>query len=425
MATVMRRPQIFLVALTSIMTFGFSAGCSKTEKPQTAKSEKPATIEAHPSEQDIYRITLTPKAEERLQISTVPAEKRAMPRTRSLGGDLMIPDGRRIPVTAPLTGTLLQAGDAAPAVAGQQVSVNQTLFSLTPMLPPEREVPNAAERVQMANARATLVSSQIQAEGDMQQATAQVEAAKIALTRSQQLLEDKAGSRRQVDEAEAALNIATQALKAAAERKALLDQLTLNEKTGEAPVIPIRAPNDGIIQTISARVGQVVNAGTPLFEIVNLQKMWIRVPVYAGLADEIDLTASAQVSGLSRSTESVPARPISAPPTANALSASVDLYYEVDNMNSRFRPGERVTAHVPLKGETESLVVPRAAVLRDIYGTGWVYVKSGEHEFRRQRVAVTFTTDELAVLSLGPETGAAVVVNGAAELFGTEFGAGK
>ena len=121
----------------------------------------------------------------------------------------------------------------------------------------------------------------------------------------------------------------------------------------------------------------------------------------------------------------MPAKPISAPPTATALSATVDLYYEVDNAKSRFCPGERVTAHVPLKGETESLVVPRAAVLRDIYGTGWVYVKSGENEFRRERIAVTFTTEQLAVLSLGPKVGAAVVVDGAAELFGTEFGAGK
>ena len=54
-----------------------------------------------------------------------------------------------------------------------------------------------------------------------------------------------------------------------------------------------------------------------------------------------------------------------------------------------------------------------------------MYVKSGETEFRRERVAVAFTTDELAVLTLGPDVGTPVVVDGAAELFGTEFGAGK
>ena len=156
-----------------------------------------------------------------------------------------------------------------------------------------------------------------------------------------------------------------------------------------------------------------------MLEIVDLDKLWIRVPVYAGLVNEINATVSASITGLSDSSGGIEAKPIPAPPTANALSASVDLYYEVDNTKSRFRPGERVTVHVPLNGDAESLVVPRSAILRDIYGTAWVYVKSGEHEYRRQRVAVTFTTEEFAVLSLGPEAGTPVVVDGAPELFGT------
>lgn len=424
----MQQSQFTHIASVVAVSFGLLtglAGCSQNEKPTAAKAAKPATVEVHPSEQDIYRIVLTPETETRLQISTVPAAIQPMPRTRSIGGDLMIPDGKRIPVTAPLTGKLMPTANETQAVAGQLVVANQALFKLIPMLPPEREVPNAAERVQMANAQATLISSQIQADGDMKQAEAQVDAARIAVDRAKQLLADRAGSRRQLDEAEATLNIAIQAQKAASERKQLLDKLTLNAKTGEADQIDILSPGDGIIQIVSAQAGQVVNAGAPLLEIVDLGKLWIRVPVYAGLVNEIDATASASITGLSASSDGVSAKPIPAPPTANALSASVDLYYEVDNTKSRFRPGERVTVHVPLKGDTESLVVPRAAVLRDIYGTGWVYVQSDDHEYRRQRVAVTFTTEELAVLSLGPEVGTPVVVDGAPELFGTEFGAGK
>ena len=92
-----------LVALTA------AAGCSPGKPPKT-KSESPAKVEAHPSEVDIYRIVLTPKAEERLQISTVEVERQSVPRHRSLGGDVVIPDGNRITVTAPLTGTLASIG---------------------------------------------------------------------------------------------------------------------------------------------------------------------------------------------------------------------------------------------------------------------------------------------------------------------------
>jgi RND family efflux transporter MFP subunit len=415
----LRRNASLLVVLVSCLV-----GCRRSSTNPVA--EKPAKVEAHPSEADIYRITLTPKAIERLQISTVLAERRSMTRRRSLGGALIIPDGRRIPVTAPLAGTLLEAKDAQPLpTPGQQVAANQLLLRLTPMLPPELEVPGAAERVQMANARASLVSAQIQADGDVNQAAARVEGAEIALSRARKLLEDRAGSQRDVDDALATYNIASKGLEAAQQRKELLDQLTLNAESGNAPVVPIHAPSKGIIRTVSVRIGQVVSAGAPLFEIVDLDRLWVQVPIYAGQVHEIDREQDAAILGLSETGDNHAARPIKAPPTADPLAASVDLYYEIDNSDGRFRPGERVTARVPLKGEEESLVVPRAAVLRDIHGTAWVYVRSGDNEFRRERVAVKFTTENLAVLSLGPEVGTPVVVDGAAELFGTEFGAGK
>jgi cobalt-zinc-cadmium efflux system membrane fusion protein len=415
----LRRTATLLVVFS-----GCLVGCNQPSTQPVA--EKPAKVEAHPSESDIYRITLTPKAGERLQISTVLAERRSMSRVRSLGGALVIPDGRRIPVTAPLAGTLLEANDGQPLpMPGQQVKTNQLLLRLSPMLRPELEVPGVAERVQMANARASLVSVQIQADGDVKQAAARVEAAEIALARARKLLVDGAGSQRDVDDALATYNIANEGLVAARQRKELLEQLTLDAESGTAPIVPIHAPNKGIIRTVSARIGQVVSAGAPLFEIVDLDRLWVQVPIYAGQVHEIDRQREAAILGLSETGNNRSARPIKAPPTADPLAASVDLYYEIDNSDGRFRPGERVTARVPVRGEEASLVVPRAAVLRDIHGTPWVYVRSGDNEFRRQRVAVQFTTEDLAVLSLGPEVGTSVVVDGAAELFGTEFGAGK
>ncbi len=399
-------------------------GCSQKHDAK-ATSEKPAKVESYPSEADAYRIILTPKAEERLQIRTVPASRQSVQRVRLLGGQLLVPDGGRVVVTAPLTGTLSSLDAAATPVAGQYVIADEALFQLSPVLRPDLEVPGAAERVQMANARASLVTAQIQAEGDFQQAAAQVEAAEIALTRARKLLADRAGSQRAVDDAEATFNIATKGLEAASQRKDMLSKLSLDAESGEAPIIAIRAPTDGVLQTISAQVGQVVSAGAPLLEIVDLQELWVRVPVYAGQVHEIDLKASAAMEELSEEGEQVTIEPVSAPPTADPLSASIDLYYAVKNKAGLFHPGERILVHVPLTGSAESLVVPSASILRDIHGVEWVYIKSGEHEFRRQRVNVRFTTEDLAVLADGPAVGTEIVVDGATELFGTEFGAGK
>jgi multidrug efflux pump subunit AcrA (membrane-fusion protein) len=368
-------------------------GC-EPQKASPAKKTAPAKIE-HPDESDIYRIVLTPKAEERLQISTAPVELKAVPRTRTVGGEVVVPDGASILVTAPVVGTLKPAVGQTP-VAGQYVTAGQVAFHLTPLLTPEREVPTAAERVAMANAQASLITAQITADGDTKQTQAQVEAAQIALNRAKRLLADKAGSERDVDDA-----------------------------VGKVVDMPVLVPRDGLLRMVSSSVGQVVGAAAPLFEVVDLRTLWVRVPVYSGQQNDFAATSNSLVRGLGGSTEGVSVKPIEAPPSADPLATTVDLFYELPNPDGRFRPGERLEIVLPLKGQTESLVVPRAAILRDIHGVAWVYVNSAEHTFERHRVEVHFTTKELSILSQGPEAGTLVVVDGAAELFGTEFGAGK
>jgi membrane fusion protein, heavy metal efflux system len=186
----MRRPNkhwtLFSQLSTLILLGSCLAGCGPQKAAPAAKTA-PAKIE-HPDESNIYRVVLTPKAEERLQISTVPVEMKAVPRTRTVGGEIAIPDGASVIVTAPVTGQLLRPSDTATLVPGQSVSAGQTIFQLRPLLSPEREVPTAAERVVMADAKATLVSSQIIADGDAKQAQAQIEAAQIALDRAKRFV---------------------------------------------------------------------------------------------------------------------------------------------------------------------------------------------------------------------------------------------
>lgn len=397
-------------------------GC-RPQKADSGTKTAPAKIE-HADESQIYRVVLTPEAETRLQISTVAVELKSVPRTRTVGGVVAIPDGASVFVTAPVAGTL-QPADSTKPLAGQQVAAGQAVFQLTPLLAPEREVPSAAERVAMANAKASLISSQITADGDVQQAKAQVEAAKIALDRAKRLLAEKAGSARDVDDAQARLDIAAKGLEAAAARKQMLDKLTLEAEGGQVTNIPVHAPQNGILRTVSSSIGQTVSLAAPLFEVVRLDPLWVRVPVYPGQRDQFSPEKAAIVRRLGNETDDITVRPVAAPPSADPLAATIDLFYELPNGDGVFRPGERVEVVLPVAGETESLVIPRAAVLYDIHGIAWVYVKSAEHTFERHRVELRFTTTDAAILNRGPQPGTPVVVDGVAELFGTEFGAGK
>ena len=431
------RVQFFSLTLIIGLLF-LAQGCSRkpTVKPAPIA---PAKVEMVPSESELATITLTPDAETRLGISTVASELRSVKQMRTFGGDVIIPSGKSIMISAPIAGVITTNTESPIPTPGTRVKAGDLILTLVPLLSPERDVPTPAELVQMAGARATLVAAQVTAQGDVQRGRAEVTATKIALDRAVKLFADRAGSQRAVDDTQAQANVAETVLVAANERFAQLTKLltTLESDPGHEPAtsITLRAPVDGVIRSVNISAGQQVVGGAALFEVLDTRVVWIRVPVFVDLLTSIKPNSTGQVvtlngkplTGLSQTTdlERDSAIPIDAPPTADAASSSADLYFEVSNQSLNLRPGQRVGIELPLNVKSDSIVVPAASILYDIYGGTWVYVLKAEHRFERQRVSVRWFAGADAILENGPKVGTLVVADGAAELFGTEFGPGK
>lgn len=405
--------------------------CQKPTAKSAAEDSTPAKVEKLPHETELATVTLTEEAEQRLGITTEEAVERQVPRHRTLSGQVVVPSGKTIVVTSPLAGTILGLRNAALPLPGEMVVADQALLLVKPLLSAERDVPTPAEQVQIVNARATLLAARTVASGDAQRSQAEVDAARISLARAQQLFADRAGPRRAIDDAEAQLNIATSNLDAARLREQqlsdLLEMLEDPQAAGEVSILPMTTPVSGVLNRIEVREGQTIATGAMLFEVVNLDTVWLRVPVYVDQLDQIDSQQPVHLSRLSgeRLDTKFSASPIAAPPTANAQAATADLYYAFDNKELGLRPGQRVGVDLPLLTQSVSLVVPSASVLYDIQGNSWVYAHTGQRQFTRKRVEISFVDEGMAVLATGPQAGTQVVVEGAAELFGTEFGAGK
>src|SRR5262249_21219055 len=158
------------------------------------------------------------------------------------------------------------------------------------------------------------------------------------------LLKDQAGSRRNVDEAQAQFDIATKTLEAARARRDLLVKVAGEVELGTSAPIAVESPEDGLLRTVSALPGQSVPAGAALFEVVDLSQLWVRVPVYVGDLSEVAAGESASVGDLvSRpGAAACLAKPAPAPPSANAVAGTADLYFEMDNHDCKLAPGQRV-----------------------------------------------------------------------------------
>lgn len=380
-------------ALSLIAVAGGS--CKRREPPVASGAAKVANAV---KEADLAVITITPEAERRLGVETVPVARRALPITRLVPGEITTPDGLALNVAAPVAGTLT----GAVASAGRRVARGQVLGRIVPI--------QAADRDQ-----------RIDADREAATAAAAVQNAQRQLARAERMVKDGSGSRRAVDDAQAALATAQASLAAARGRQS---SAASSRITGGALVV--RSPVDGVILAAHAASGQGVGASAALFSIARLDRMWVRVPVFAGDAPRVDTAKGADVLRLGDPSDApgVRARAATGPPRADPNAASIDLTFELVNPGT-LTPGERVFVRVTERGEVEGLVVPDSAILRDEQGGTWVYERIRPQQFARRRIEIRQTADTWVLLARGPAAGALIVSVGTAELFGVEFGAGK
>lgn len=398
----MRSLKLALLLPTLLILCWFT-GCSSSAA-ESAKQPPPATVENARKETDLATIKLTPQAEQRLGIVTTQIEMRDVPRTLNLSGEVVTPQGQTMTVPAPMAGTLIAASQGSSPVIGTAVRKGQPLYRISPYLPPERDL-----RLQLEREVATI--------------TERVNAARQKKERAEILANEKAGSVRAVEEAQAELSIAEADLKGA---RARLEQFGTGSLRSEFH-LAITAPMSGIVQKVNVNAGQEVAGGTVLLEIANLSTVWIRVPVYVGDLNEVRRNQTARIQPLDEAGEGPVrfAKPVNAPPTADPAAATADLYFALPNTNNSLRPGQRVGVTLTTQKPESGLAIPWAAVVHDIQGGTWVYENTAPQTYVRRLVEVQRVANGIALLARAPATGTKIVTTGAAELFSTEFSTGK
>lgn len=389
-------------------------GC---EPPKTAEAHKPpspAKVEKPAKEETLGTITLEPQAEKRLGVETAEVKFEPVVRSRAYAGDVIVPPGRLIVVSAPFIGTLVAPPGGIPS-PGTALKKGQTVISLLPLLSPE--------------ARATMTTARVDAEGKVDQAKKQLAQAEQVLKRNEDLRRgNPVVGAASIEDARAQRDIAKSALGAAEANRDVLERTIRETGIGSATPMPLFAPEDGVLRNVQALEGQQVAAAAILFEVERVDPVWVKVPVYVGEKDNIMRGRPAAVGSLSDPTgaKSILAKPVHDPPPAgDPLALTVDAFYEVPNADHSFYPGQKVGVSVPMKGEETSLVIPRSAIYLDYNGGTWVYEQVKEHTYIRRRVEVDHILGESAVLARGPKPGTKVMTVGVAEVFGTEFGFAK
>ncbi len=176
---------------------------------------------------------------------------------------------------------------------------------------------------------------------------AQLDYLEAEYRRQQNLSREEVASQKELQQSKADFLSMKSRVEASAEQ---LRQLGVNpEKLAEDGIVPyitVRAPAGGYVSNVQVNVGKYLNTGDPLCDIVDKDRMQLRLIAYeedlARLKPESEFTF--RVNGLGK--KKFRATLISVGQQVDENDRTIELYARIADLDPHFRPGMRVSAKI-------------------------------------------------------------------------------
>lgn len=286
--------------------------------------------------------------------------------------------GRQAQVTTPIAGLIDAGGIARSPAPGQRVRRGEILAYIIPSL---GEGGSA-----YANARAELREAQEEH------------------ARARRLVEAEAAPARRLREAEIRLQAAREALAGFA-----------GGGLAAGGRLPIRSPIAGEVASRSIVLGSRLDAGAPLFTIVDPSVVWLRVNVPAAQAALLGPRSgvSFQIEGSPRRYES--AAVLSMGSVIDPTSRTLPVIYQVPNSDGSIKIGANARAQVQTATRITGVLIPASTVL-DEDGRPIAYVQLDGETFEKRELTLGGRQGERVAVLQGIKAGERVVTGAAYQI---------
>jgi cobalt-zinc-cadmium efflux system membrane fusion protein len=174
----------------------------------------------------------------------------------------------------------------------------------------------------------------------------------------------------------------------------------------------IRAPITGTVAERLITAGQLLQAGTtPCFTIADLSRVWVMTQVFGVDLASVRIGDSAEIDTGSDATPmqgKVDNIATLVDPTTRAVSVRV----LVENPHGQLRKQMYVRVLVRSREESDGLLVPTSAILRDDENLPFVYVAQADGSFARARVMLGYRHEDQYQITEGLKPGDQVMTDG-------------
>jgi membrane fusion protein, heavy metal efflux system len=343
----------------------------------------------HQEEEDDGGITFLKEQQWVIPFAVQPAREQAVQRTVVAPGEIAARDGSLAQVSAPVSGIAAAGPNRVAPSVGEPVRAGQVLAVLNPTA----------------------------GEGGYARARGELERLEREAARAERLYAAGAIPQRRLEEARHDLEIARAEMRAIGGGGADGDFR-----------LRVTAPISGVVAQRSFVPGGRVEAGQPLFVVVDAATVWLRVQLPAAAASALasEPTPTFTIEGIDRSFET--SRLVSVGSVLDPQSRTIPAVFEAPNPAGMLRIGQFARAIVPVGGAVTGVAIPSGAIVDD-NGTPVAYVQTGGESFERRVLTLGERDGTHTVVTAGIRPGEMVVTTGAyqvrlASLSGGDFAGG-
>jgi membrane fusion protein, copper/silver efflux system len=161
----------------------------------------------------------------------------------------------------------------------------------------------------------------------------------------------------------------------------------LEQKGAPSKTISILSPFDGVVIAKEAVEGMKVNAGTQVYRIADLSRIWVMVTLYEYQLPYVQVGQSATINLTYLPGQQFTGKVIYIYPYLSEKSRQIDVRMEFDNPNGELKPGMYASVDLNSTLANDRVMAPRSAII-DTGERKVAFVSMGEGRFEPRKIQV-------------------------------------
>lgn len=192
--------------------------------------------------------------------------------------------------------------------------------------------------------------------------------------------------------------------------------------------LPVKSPISGIVIERNVVIGQLIEATTTAFKIINLSSVWVDGQIYEKDAGSISNKIKADFFASSFPNDRFSGKVSYVGQVVDEKTRTITIRAEFNNPSGKLKPQMFGELRIPIENNSTALLVPAEALIK-IDKADYIFIQRNDTVFEKIPVTVCCAHNEMVEITDGLKDGDKIVAKGAfylkSELMKASLGEGE